>query len=713
MQSLNPYERFGFNKQAKYQAEQGMRDEELKQQRLEALKSVLNEQEGMGVDQKMLDVSRERLEIEKQILKAARERLQENMTPGNAAAAAGESVEELGSKLENAEKTQATNFEEQKKLEKTSAAVAEAGAKRADIVGLAAENAAMEKNLGGKPTQNTGEGWNWRTGFRPRQRGSNDQIARYEENQAKIAQAGGEGVDFSGYDDLRDSAQTDLGKLQAERAKRQAMLNEKGRAAGDYATLVAQGAPEDAISAAKSRMDSINQQLGDLADLKTGQRLGFDQDGNAIGVRGDTLQGMDTEIKSATDNADANRIRQELEAAKIRKQGADEALAQEKAMIEAGQRRLEAEEQISALKMAGADGAAAQAEFNESNAGLQKRLKAVKDLEAAEAKFRASKKESTDVDELNAARVRAMEQGYQQGDSSQSVQLEVAQAKQILEIKKQIAETERAAAEFRRNEIMQELRMQQQLMQLRINEARGLKGEEAGPSEREIMRGERARKSQNLQKALPLLDQRESLVKKAESGGELSSSEAKKLADLNKQLAELGVGAGQNRRDIEIQIKAIGMEEAEQLIRDVEGRKRAASDMQIDMQRTIEQYGFGDQAFNARQSRLNLQQQATTDQKYQEFKDAGFEPEDAKGLAEIEAMRERLADEIAYEGKPRVDSLTAVGGGAGFVGLVPGQDKMDRLAQLAEQQKAILEKIAQQNDAALQTAQNEINKNNF
>jgi hypothetical protein len=136
--------------------------------------------------------------------------------------------------------------------------------------------------------------------------------------------------------------------------------------------------------------------------------------------------------------------------------------------------------------------------------------------------------------------------------------------------------------------------------------------------------------------------------------------------------------------------------------------------MKMDMYRTIEQYGFGDQAFDARQKRLNEQQSATEEQKYKEYKEAGFSGDDAASLSKMEAERERLADELAYEGKPAVDELTAVGGGAGFVGLTGGSgDKMDRLATLAEQQKAILDRIAQQNEIALGQAQTEINRNSF
>jgi hypothetical protein len=705
MTSWNPFVKHGFNKKAISEAEMGMQEQDARVGQLEALKTVMGDSDTGGVDKAMLDVSRQRLEIEREILKAARDRLQESATPEMASKMAGDRVGELENKLKTAEETQAAAFEDAKNLEAETKIADDANNGRTDLVAAATRNAEMEATLGGKPVVPDKPGLYMPEDFR----GTEKQAAEYKSNEEKIKAAANERADFSNYDNVRDNAKSDLGRLQAERAKRQAMLNEKGKAAGDLAQLTSMGAGDDAIAAAKSRLDSINQQLGDLTDLKTGAKLGFDDKGNAIGVRGDTLQAMDTEIQTSASDADSNKIRQELEAARIRKQTADEALAQDKASIEASQRRLSAEKQIAALKNAGGEGAAAQVEFDSANEGLQKRLKAVKELEAAEEKFRNSKKGESDVAALDQARVAAMQDGYVQGDSSNSVQLEMDQAKQVLEIRKQIAEIEKASAENKRNELMQEYRMQQQLLQLRLNDAKGEKG---GKTENDVAREERQRVKGKLQKALPLVAQRDALVKSAESGT-FSKAQADQLNQINKELAALGIQPGQTEADIRIQIKAAGMEEAKALIEEVENRKRAATDMQMDMYRTIEQYGTGDQAFQARQKRLDIQQQSTYDQKYKEYKAAGYSGDDSKALSSIESQRERLADELAYEGKPRVDSLTAVGGGSGFVGLTGSQDKMDRLAQLAEQQKAILDRIAQQNEQSLQAAQAEINKNSF
>jgi len=710
MQSWNPFVRFGFNKKAINEADVGMQEQDNKILRLEALKGMDNA--GGSVDKAILDVSRERLEIEREILQSARDRLQESSTPAAASKMAGDRVSELETKLKKAEVTQSASFEDAKALESASTDAGEKNSNRVDLVAAAKRNAELEETLGGKPGSKTGwgESWNGLTGIQPATRGTAAQIEEYQNNEAKIKAAANDRADFSEYDAVRDSSKSDLGKLQAERAKRQAMMEEKGSAASNLAQLTQLGAPEEAIAAAQARLESINQQLGGLTDLKTGKTLGFDEKGNAIGVRGDVLQGMDDEIKTATQDADSNKVRQELEAARIRKQTADEAMAADRSAIDAGKRKVAAEQQIASLNDAGSGAGSAQVEFDSANEGLQKRLKATKELEAAEEAFRNSKQEEGDVKALNQARIAAMAQGYQQGDSSDSINLEIDQTRQVLEIKRQIADIEKASAQFKRNELMQEYRVQQQLLQLRVNDAQGARG---GKTERDVAREERNRVRGRVAKALPLVAQRDALIKSAE-GGSFSAAQARQLNEINKELAALGITPGQTKADIEIQIKALGMEEAKALIEEVEGRKKAASDMKMDMYRTIEQYGFGDQAFDARQKRLNEQQSATEEQKYKEYKEAGFSGDDAASLSKMEAERERLADELAYEGKPAVDELTAVGGGAGFVGLTGGSgDKMDRLATLAEQQKAILDRIAQQNEIALGQAQTEINRNSF
>ena len=713
MQSSNPYVRFGFNKKAIYEAEQGMRDEDNRQLNLESLKGIVGANAGDSVDQKMLEISRERLKLEQDILKAARERAQASATPEMAKKLAEDEVSTLETKLKKAEETQGVNFEEQKNLEKTTKELDEKNSSRTDLAGAVARNAELEKTLGAKPGEKNEGGikdWNWVTGIRARVVGSEEQIAEYKANEEKIRAAGAEAADFSGYDKIiNDSSTTDLGRLQAERAKRQAMLNERGKAAADVATLVSSGADETALNSAKARLAAITTQMAVLEDVDTGQIMGLDENGVPNATKGVAIQALDNKINDATKDSDSIKIREELEAARIRKQTADEASAQDRSAIDATRRKLSAEKQLSALRNAGAAGAAAQVEFDSENQGLQKRLLATKAVEAAEEKYRNSKKGEADLSELNAVRVKAMEQGYQQGDSSQSVQLEIDGARQVLEIKKEIADLEKASAENRRNELMQEYRMQQQMLQIRLNDASGQRG---GDTERDVARRDRGQRREKLQKALPMVARRDQITAIAESGG-MSEAQARELKEINKELAKLGISGGETTADVEIKIKAVGMEEAKALIEEVEGRQRAASDMQIDMQRTIEEYGFGDQAAAARQERLGLQQKATEDQKYKEYKEQGFSGDDASSLSKIEAERERLADELAYEGKPKVSDLQAVGGGSGFVGLTGSTDKMDRLAQLAEAQKEILSRIAQQNENALHQAQGEIDRNSF
>ena len=711
--SYNPFVRYGWNKKAIYQADQGMRDEEMRQSQLEGLKDMTGDNQGGSVDQKMLDVSRERLKLEQEILKAARERAQASASPEMAEKLAGDEVSTAEAKLANAEKTQAANFEDQSQLEEAAKSADATNSGRSDLLGAQQRNAELEKTLGGKPGVEAASVF-W-TGKSTRQVGTDAQIKEYKDNEAKIKGAGGEVADFSAYDTAKDAATTDLGKLQAERAKRQAMLNERNKATSDVATIISSGqggGPEGdsaALISAKARLTSVTQQMGDLKDVDTGKTMGLDENGVPNATKGVAIQGLDSKIKDATDDSDSVKKREELESARLRQQTAREARAQDKAALDATGRKLGVEKQISALQSAGADGAVAQVEFDSNNQGLQKKLLATKAVELAESRYRGSDKSESDLNELNAVRVKAMEQGYQQGDSSQSVQLEIDGATQVLEVKKQIAELEKASAENKRNELMQEYRMQQQLLQIRLNDASGKKG---GETERDVARKDRGRQREKLTKALPLVARRDQITEIAESGG-MNDAQAKELNEINKELARMGIGGSQTKADVEIQIKAVGMEEAKALIEEVEGRKKAASDMEIDMQRTIEEYGFGDQAAQARQSRLNLQQKATEDQKYKEYKEQGFSGDDSKALSKMEAERERLGDELAYEGKPKVSDLQAVGGGAGFVGLTGSVDKMDRLAELAKEQKEILRRIERQNEMALQQAQGEIDRNSF
>jgi len=51
-----------------------------------------------------------------------------------------------------------------------------------------------------------------------------------------------------------------------------------------------------------------------------------------------------------------------------------------------------------------------------------------------------------------------------------------------------------------------------------------------------------------------------------------------------------------------------------------------------------------------------------------------------------------------------------VGGGSGFVGLTPSQDKLDRLRELTQKQNEYLDKIAKNNETALRLAEQELRK---
>jgi hypothetical protein len=135
---------------------------------------------------------------------------------------------------------------------------------------------------------------------------------------------------------------------------------------------------------------------------------------------------------------------------------------------------------------------------------------------------------------------------------------------------------------------------------------------------------------------------------------------------------------------------------------------RAAKIASLTMQ---EEYAVTDkQRAQAKRDREKLEDESSTESKAKGFRDAGFKSKDADKLAKNETEMERLASDIEREKSTRVDSLTAVGGGSGFVGLTPSQDKLDRLRELTQKQNELLDKISKDNARALQLAETELRK---
>jgi hypothetical protein len=171
------------------------------------------------------------------------------------------------------------------------------------------------------------------------------------------------------------------------------------------------------------------------------------------------------------------------------------------------------------------------------------------------------------------------------------------------------------------------------------------------------------------------------------------------------------VDANATAQDVSLAIRKNRQEEIGATIAEAGGRRQSGREAKIASLEMQEEYATTDkQREKARKEKERLQDEANSESKAKEFRDAGYGAKDAEKLAKNATEMERLASDIEKQRTTRVDSLTAVGGGSGFVGLTPSQDKLDRLRDLTEKQNALLDKISKTNDSALKMAEAELRK---
>jgi hypothetical protein len=129
----------------------------------------------------------------------------------------------------------------------------------------------------------------------------------------------------------------------------------------------------------------------------------------------------------------------------------------------------------------------------------------------------------------------------------------------------------------------------------------------------------------------------------------------------------------------------------------------------IEAARVREEYAPDQASYEAaRQDRKDLEDEDYRRSRKQGYVDEGYTEPEAARLAERDTEANRLRADLQEMGKPQVDDLTRLGGNASKSGIfLPGMDKQERLANLAEKQVAVLERILNQNNQAIGLAREE------
>jgi hypothetical protein len=386
-----------------------------------------------------------------------------------------------------------------------------------------------------------------------------------------------------------------------------------------------------------------------------------------------------------------------------------EAEAADSAANQAAERKLKAERQIAAL---GSSDSGAKAELEPEIKQLEEKLRAVKALEAAEKAYGAAKMggDSEEIAKasasLNERKIEAAGAGVQQGDSSDSVNQEKSGVEQILKIRQQQYAIEQAAANNRRNEIMQELRMRQQLSQLNLNNALGQGGQGGWAeqtSEADIKIKNVQESKERLAGADALAAEREPLTQKIKDG--LGTDEdADRVQELNKQLSAKGVGEKDTAQDVKNKVTDLTGQELDLRTQQIEGNRNISRDAEIKSLSMQEKYAPNREASEAAKTRREeLEDEAKVESKTAQYSQT-MDDNVARDLAEKETELERVGIRAEETGQARVDSLTAVGGGAtGFIGA--NQDPAKKTADLAAQIKGILDTVTTKLDNQTSEAQ--------
>ena len=473
--------------------------------------------------------------------------------------------------------------------------------------------------------------------------------------QAGALVAGDAGTkDFSakGYSDSLDAMkqldmQTESGRLSKDLAIRETLRNE--RASTENAITTAD--PETRKRLLEKR-NVINSQI---------QSIGGEGE-----ISGRRTQELERQRERAMEKEDPVKARQEVEAVKARKQQVEEAKKADNAAIDAGNRKLALEKRLVAIKgLEGGDGRAAEMQGDEELKNLNDRLQATQEVERATAKFNASSaaERPQAEEELDAARIAAKGKGFQDGDTTASINLEIAGVAQITELRKQQAAIEQAAAQRRRDDLMNEIKVANQINQIRVAWATGGGMDK---TERDVQRDDLKRKQSDLEKARDVAASRDAAV----DAGNTTLANTKK-----KELEALGVDGNASANDISTKIAQNIQNQQNMQAEDVVNRSAAQDDTKLAIARTKEDYGVTSGEREAgREERRRLEDESAKKRLREEYESRGFSGGmggEAERMAEMETRKQRLLADDAEAGTPRIDSLTAIGGGAtGSVGPV-------------------------------------------
>ena len=683
---------------------------EKRRKELMALKAKVSGSD-VGPDNARFEKQEAQKAQEKEIAKNARERIQASAMPQAALAMAEQQQAKANQELATAVASRDNVFKDEKKLNETSANFAEGrdkievargdyfSAKESNAAAIEAEmrkirpDDAFLESLGDRKEAYLD---NQRKGVVSRLQKN----ASFRNNEATI-QAGlpTETLSVEGFDQAASEAVSKSGKLQAERAKREALLQER-QSAQTAADLAKRQGDEVGGNDALRRLADVDLQVRNLADVDTGKKIG------EAALDPKQMRGLDSKIAQALEEEDDGKKRALKEAADIQLQRAAEAQESDQAATEAGKRKLNIQRQINYLQgMEGGDGKAAEAELGPEIAQLDKKKKAVEKLKLAEEAVNAAEK-SGDKGKIaeaqanyNAQRVEAMKVGFKDGDTLESVDQEVKAMQNILNIRKQQAAIEQAAAQRRRDDLMNEIKMTNQINQIRLQRAEGGMGgkgdKDRTKTERDVKLDDLKRKQGDLEKAGAVMAERDA----AANAGDFDLANTKK-----KELEALGVSGDASAGDLRTQLAQNQNAQQNVRVQQVLQRKGYEDDVRIAMARTKEDYGVTraerESGRNERRAAEDEKMKKSLKEDYENNK--GLNAGEAEKMAELETKRQRLLADDAEAGTPRIDSLTAVGGGStGSVG--PVKDIQQEIKKINEDMRGLLERIVgeTQNQARL------------
>jgi hypothetical protein len=507
--------------------------------------------------------------------------------------------------------------------------------------------------------------------------------------QAGALVAGDAGTkDFSakGYSDSLDAmkqvdTQTESGRLSKDLAIRETLRNERASTQGALAQQAALGASADPETRKRllEKENVINAQI---------QAIGGEGK-----ISGRSMQQLEADRDRAMEKEDPVKARQEVEAVKARKQQVDEAKAADKSSIDAGNRKLALEKRLAAIKdLEGGAGKAAEMQGDEELKNLKDRLQATREVEKATAKFNASSEAERPQaqKELDKVRIAAKGKGFQDGDTTTSINREIAGVAQITELRKQQAAIEQAAAQRRRDDLMNEIKVANQINQIRVARATG---GGMDTTERDVQRDDLKRKQSDLEKARDVAAARDAAV----DAGNTALANTKK-----KELEALGVDGNASANDISTKIAQNIQNQQNMRAEDVVNRSAAQDDTKLAIARTKEDYGVTRGEREAgREERRRLEDESAKKRLREEYESRGFSGGmggEAERMAEMETRKQRLLADDAEAGAPRIDSLTAIGGGAtGSVG--PVKNIQEELKRINEQMLEVLTSMDQRTQA--------------